>query len=365
LEEPANTLESMELTRSFWNNKNVLVTGHTGFKGSWLTLALKELGANVSGFSVDVPSDRGLFNLLNMNSLLQNDIREDIQNISAIQEAIKQTRPQIVFHLAAQPLVRRSYEDPHLTYNTNVMGTLNVLMSCLHSIELKTVINITTDKCYENNESSQYFKESDPLGGKDPYSSSKACSEILTTSLRESFYRKKNISLITARAGNVIGGGDWSEDRIIPDFVRALENKTPLNLRNPESIRPWQHVLESIWGYLLFAEEKTKNKIEVESLNFGPNQDDILKVKDVVGKLNESFENKVSIKHDLSLHVEEARHLKLDSILAKKHLGWNPEYKSQEAIRITADWYKCLLEQGDIYLLTQNQVRNFFQNKIK
>jgi CDP-glucose 4,6-dehydratase len=242
------------MNKNFWKGKKVLITGHTGFKGTWLVMMLYHLGARVYGYSISVPTNPSAFELCRINKLLDKDIRGDIQDLEEVKKCFRELEPEIVFHMAAQPLVRPSYTDPFTTYSTNVIGTLNVLMTASESDSVRSVVNITTDKCYENRELAKGYVEEDHLGGYDPYSSSKACAEILTSSLRRSFYIKKNKNLATVRAGNVIGGGDWAAERIIPDFMRSYKSGTKLEIRNPGATRPWQHVMEPLRGYMLIAE---------------------------------------------------------------------------------------------------------------
>ena len=265
---------------NFWKNKKVFLTGHTGFKGSWLAIWLNSLGAKIKGYSLEPPNNSfNLYSEAKVDNFVNSEIN-DICNYELLCASILKFSPDIIFHMAAQPLVRLSYEDPLKTFETNIMGTANILNAASKSNSVKAIVNITTDKCYENNEWYWGYKETDPMGGKDPYSSSKGCSELVTTAYRESFFRDRNIGIATARAGNVIGGGDWAKDRLIPDILKSFQNKKEVIIRNPNSIRPWQHVLEPIFGYLLLAENLfNKPKSFSDAFNFGPNHESNATVK--------------------------------------------------------------------------------------
>ncbi len=348
------------IDKTFWNNKKVFLTGHTGFKGSWLVLMLNHLGAKVAGYSHDIPTTPSMFELCNLSELLEEDIRDDILNLPKLQAAIERYSPDIVFHLAAQPLVRKSYSDPYETYSTNVMGTLNVLMSVLKCANLKTVVNITTDKCYENREWQKGYIEEDTLGGYDPYSSSKACAEILTASIRRSFYHANNISLCTVRSGNVIGGGDWAEDRIIPDFMRSLVQNKVLHLRNPGAIRPWQHVMEPLCGYIMLAEKSFNNSEYSEAWNFGPDDKDCKTVLNVIQIVKEKFPAHPGIvAQSDTKQPHEANFLKLDCSKAKKRLGWKPRLSIEEALQLTSEWYFAQFQKNDLRRITLSQIEGY------
>lgn len=332
--------------KNFYKGKKVLVTGHTGFKGSWLSIWLNSMGAEVIGVALDPATEKDNFVLSGIGNKIKADIRTDIKDGEKLKEIFQEHNPEIVFHLAAQPLVRLSYEIPVETYQTNVMGTINVLEAIRQSESVKVGVMITTDKCYDNKEQIWGYREIDPMGGFDPYSSSKGATEIAISSWRNSFfnpkdYKKQGKSIASVRAGNVIGGGDWALDRIIPDCIRALEKDEPIEIRSPRSIRPWQHVLEPLGGYLLLAkkmwEEPTKY---CEAWNFGPRTESIADVWEVASKVIENY-GKGELK-DVSdpnaLH--EAKLLMLDINKAKFKLGWEPKMNLDDTIRMTVDWYK-------------------------
>lgn len=325
--------------REFFKGKKVFLTGHTGFKGAWLSLWLSMMGARVAGYALK-PEEESLYNILNLENSLEKSIFSDIRNAESIEKAVIDFDPDILIHMAAQPLVRESYSDPRLTYETNVIGTLNVFEAARKSKSLRAMVNITTDKCYENREIDYAYIESDKLGGYDPYSSSKACAEILTDSYRKSFFGKSQTHLAAARAGNVIGGGDFSVDRIIPDIFRAISNGKPVEIRSPNAIRPWQHVLEPLHGYLLLAKNLYENgEKSAKAYNFGPENESEINVENLVKNFitNIGFGD-LKINQDSSLH--EAGILKLNSALAKSELDWKPKLNFDQTIKWTADWYK-------------------------
>ncbi len=333
------------MSDGFWKNKKVLITGHTGFKGSWLSIWLNKLGADVVGYSLDPYSDLDNFNLSNIGNKIT-DIRGDIRDLDNVRKVFVKHQPEIVFHLAAQPLVRLSYQLPKDTYETNVMGTLNVIECIRNTEETKVGIMITTDKCYDNKEQIWGYRETDPFGGYDPYSSSKACAEILISSYRNSFmnpkdYEKHGKAIASVRAGNVIGGGDWAIDRIIPDCIRALESNKPIQIRCPKAVRPWQHVLEPISGYMLLAEKLYENPVKyAEGWNFGPEYDSFSNVWDVAKKVVKEYG--VGDIEDISNqdNPHEATLLFLDITKAKQELGWRPQLNIDETVQLTVDWYK-------------------------
>jgi len=327
-----------------YRKRRVLVTGHTGFKGSWLTLWLTQLGAEVTGISLSPKTEQNHWNLLKLKI---NDCRADIRNIDEITNIIKRAEPEIIFHLAAQPLVKRSYDDPITTWDTNLMGTLNILEAARHQPTVKAIIVVTTDKCYENHEWPWGYRETDALGGYDPYSASKAASEILVDSYRRAFFNKsKQVLIATARAGNVIGGGDWSDERLVPDIVNSIQNRKPIAIRSPHATRPWQHVLESIHAYLILG----KKLIEGNSLfggpwNFGPQEDSNQTVLEVLNK----FKSQWPILQ--WYHAEEKSHhegqlLNIDSSKAKKFLSWRPVWNMDKTILKTVEWYREWMEHG-------------------
>ena len=337
-------MEDMEMRdKSFWANRKVFVTGHTGFKGTWLSVWLLELGAKVTGYSLDVPTNPSLFEEVGIKSFIC-DMRGDICNLSALKNAIKVTSPEIVIHLAAQPIVKESYLNPIGTLMTNAIGTANVLEAVRESEAVKAVLIITTDKVYENKEWLWGYRENEPLGGYDPYSASKACAEIITSSYRRSFFDRTNlgyraVGIATARAGNVIGGGDWAKDRIIPDCVRSFNKGEKVKIRNPESIRPWQYVLEPLSGYLQLCEKLYSGSPEyADSWNFGPKDEDGKTVEWVVKKMNSLWPSAPGYIIDETKHAHEATYLKLDSSKARSIIGWQPKWHVSEAIAKVVDW---------------------------
>jgi CDP-glucose 4,6-dehydratase len=333
----------MVVNSGFWKNKKVLVTGHTGFKGSWLCLWLQGLGANVVGYSLAPPSDPNLFEEANVAQGMTS-LFGDIRDLGEMQKAIDNYKPEIVIHMAAQPLVRYSYNNPVETYSTNVMGTVNVLEAIRKCSNVRAVLVITTDKCYENKEWIWGYREDDPLGGHDPYSSSKACVELLISAYRKSYFNGDNnqIALASARAGNVIGGGDWAIDRLIPDMVRAVTECRPVHIRNRNAIRPWQHVLEPLSGYLLLAQKLYEEGTNFdEGWNFGPNDSDAKSVQWIVEKFIQQWGEDACWKVDNDIHPHEAHYLKLDCSKAKIRLNWQPKWSLEHAlVRITA-WHKA------------------------
>ena len=354
------------MENNFWRGKKVIVTGHTGFKGSWLSIWLHDLGAKVIGYSLDPRSDRDNFVLSGIGNKII-DIRGDIRDAERLHKMFEKYQPEIVFHLAAQPIVRFSYEYPKETYETNVMGTLNVL-ECIRSTKnTKVGIMVTTDKCYENKEQIWGYRETDPFGGYDPYSSSKACAEILISSYRNSFmspkeYEKHRKSIASVRAGNVIGGGDWAKDRIIPDCIRALETNHPIYIRNPKAVRPWQHVLEPLAGYMLLAEKIYESPIKYAGgWNFGPEYNSFSTVWDVAKRITREY-GLGELKDCTNLDdLHEATLLYLDITKAKHELGWKPRMGIEKTIQMTVDWYKKYKTEP-VYDLCIKQIRDYVTN---
>lgn len=329
---------------SSYRNRRVLITGHTGFKGSWLALALDAVGAKVTGISLDTPTAPNHWDIL---KLRMDDQRADVRDAEKIKRAVQAAKPEIVFHLAAQSLVRRSYREPLLTWETNVLGTANVLEACHEAPGVKAIVAVTTDKCYENKESPEGYCEIDPLGGHDPYSASKAAAEMVAASYRNAFFLEKNILLATARAGNVIGGGDWSEDRLIPDLARAVGRKQPLEIRSPNATRPWQHVLDISAGYLLLGEKLLAGKKEyAEAWNFGPDKGAECAVSELLLKLKAHWPQ-ISWKITGGRHPHETTMLKLNSGKARARLGWKPRLSLDDGLKLTAEWYRRFMD-GDI-----------------
>jgi len=343
--------------------KNILLTGHSGFKGSWLTAVLAGMEAKITGLSLESESSEALISLIRDNKLLDREIFGDIRDAGVCRLAIAETKPEVVFHLAAQPLVRRSYRDPLETWTTNVIGTANVLEACRQCQSVKAIVVVTTDKCYANKEWVHPYRESDRLGGHDPYSASKAGAELVAASYRDSYFREAGIQVATARAGNVIGGGDLAEDRLLPDAVRAFVRNTPLVLRNPQATRPWQHVLEPLSGYIALAERLLSTPAGGfdAGWNFGPNADGNASVGEVAEKFGhlwgdgqvECFENPHG--------PHEAGLLQLDNSMAKARLDWSPRWTLDEALRHTAEWYRAWYEKGDVYGLMQRQIERYHQ----
>lgn len=349
----------MEL-ENFYSGKKIFLTGHTGFKGAWMSLWLNKLGAKVVGYSLEA-DEESLFNLVEVEKSLEKSIIGDIRNSAEIAQAVKDFQPEIILHMAAQPLVRESYADPLTTYQTNVIGTLNVFEAARKAGSVKAVLSVTTDKCYENKERFESYKEEDALGGYDPYSSSKACAEILTASYRRSFFEKEGIFIASARAGNVIGGGDFSTDRIIPDIFRSVRSQKQVEIRSPNAIRPWQHVLEPLYGYLLLTKNLCeKGDVFAKAFNFGPNSAAEVNVENLTKLLLQNLETgSYKINEDAS-KLHEAGILKLDNSRAKSELNWHPKLSFEETIKLTADWYKNYLAgKIDMKKFTLDQIENF------
>ncbi|MDO4993485.1 MAG: CDP-glucose 4,6-dehydratase [Bacteroidales bacterium] len=345
--------------------KRVLVTGHTGFKGSWLCIWLHEMGAKVVGVALDPLTDRDNYVLSGIGQKMEADIRADIRDRQQMQEIFAKYQPEIVFHLAAQPLVRLSYEIPVETYETNVMGTINVMEAIRHTDSVRVAVMVTTDKCYENKEQKEGYVETDAMGGYDPYSSSKGACEIAISSWRRSFFNpadygtKHHVSLASVRAGNVVGGGDWAKDRIVPDCIRALEAGQPINIRSPHSIRPWQHVLEPLSGYLLLAAKMWHEPTAYcEGWNFGPRADSTTPVWDVASLIVKHYGS--GELHDVSNpnDLHEASLLTLDITKACTQLGWQPRTDIAQCCRLTADWYRRYRNE-DVYRLCCHQIEEF------
>ena len=354
-------MESMDVNNKFWTNRSVLITGHTGFKGGWLAFWLSELGAKVHGYALEPPTTPNFYTEIQLVQRLASSVIGDIRNLENLTKALQQAEPEIVFHMAAQPLVRKSYNSPVETFETNVLGTVNLLEAARQTDSVKSIVNITTDKCYENKEWLWPYRESDRLGGHDPYSASKACSEIVTEAYRKSFLAESGIHLASARAGNVIGGGDWAADRLIPDFLRALDGGEVLKIRAPHSIRPWQHVLEPLWGYLLLAEKLFQyGEAYAGAWNFGPNDDDAKSVGWIVEQLCALVPNaKWTAENTWQPH--EAGLLKLDSSKAKSQLGWTPCWNLETALLKTVQWHQAWREREKIAATTRAQIEFYLE----
>ena len=349
------------MNESFWKNKKILITGHTGFKGSWLTIWLKKLGADITGFSKSVPTNPSLFETANIEKDIKSVVG-DIQNYELLKETISKCEPEIIFHMAAQSLVIKSYSNPIETFSTNVMGTVNLLYAVKETKKAKIVINITSDKCYENNESLEGYSEEDPMGGHDPYSSSKGCAELITKSFRKSFFssdHENNIELASVRAGNVIGGGDWAENRLIPDIIRAIKNKENVKIRNPNALRPWQHVLDPLNGYISLAEKLWDDqKKHSEGWNFGPEKNEVKPVSWIIEEFNELWKNKINwVVGNNELH--EANNLILNCQKAKSRLGWNSKINTETALKMTIEWYTKYFDGKNMREVTEEQIIEF------
>jgi CDP-glucose 4,6-dehydratase len=324
---------------SFWRDRKVLITGHTGFKGGWLALWLGSLGAKVHGFSLAPPTEPNFFTTAEVREGLAGHTLGDIRDLGQLTHALQAAAPEIVLHLAAQPLVRASYADPVQTYATNVLGTVHVLEAVRQCPSVRAVVNVTTDKCYENREWVWPYRESDPVGGHDPYSSSKACAELVTGAYRRSFLAHSGVAIATARAGNVIGGGDWAVDRLLPDFFRAAQSRQPLQVRHPQAIRPWQHVLEPLCGYLLLAEALLETgQAAAEAWNFGPNETDARSVDWLLSQLVTLMPGTSWLQQGVG-QVHEAGTLKLDSAKARSRLAWSPRWSLTQALERTVEWH--------------------------
>lgn len=351
---------------SFWNNKKILVTGHTGFKGAWLCEWLLALGSKPSGYALPPSTKPALFDQLGLAKRITHTLG-DIRELNQISAFMQAADPEIVFHMAAQPLVRYSYEAPIETYAVNVLGTAHVLEACRTLPSLRAVVVITTDKCYENREWHWGYRENEPLGGHDPYSSSKACAELVTTSYRRSFFGKGNnanaANVASARAGNVIGGGDWAADRLIPDAVRAFEAGQPVEIRYPDAVRPWQHVLEPLHGYLRLAEALCGKEGDryAEAWNFGPAERDAQPVRCVVDRLSALWPGAPGWRAPAGAHPHEAGYLKLDCARAHARLDWRPALSLDRALQLTADWYLTHTRGGDLRAATRRQLDEYTQ----
>lgn len=357
----------MNSFNNIYKNKKVLVTGHTGFKGSWLSIWLRELGAEVIGYSLDPYTEKDNFVLAGLKDKVI-DVRGDIRDREKLKKVFEDYKPEIVFHLAAQPLVRLSYDIPVETYEVNVMGTINVMECIRETTETKIGIMITTDKCYDNKEQIWGYRENEPMGGYDPYSSSKGAAEIAINSWRSSFFNPKNYeqhgkAIASVRAGNVIGGGDWAKDRIIPDCIRALEGNNLIEIRSPKSIRPWEHVLEPLSGYLLLGQRLFENPIKyADGWNFGPHLDSIVTVWEIAEKVIKNYGSGELKDVSDPNAVHEAKLLALDVAKARFELGWKPTLNIEKTIAMTVEWYKKYPTK-DVYSLCVNQIEKFISYK--
>jgi CDP-glucose 4,6-dehydratase len=358
-------MEDMEMTGTaqtdpaFWRGKRVVLTGHTGFKGSWLSLWLQSMGATLRGIALAPPTEPALFNVARVADEMEHLIA-DVRDFAAMQTQINEFRPEIVFHMAAQSLVRISYRQPVETYATNVMGTLHVLEAARHTGTVKAIVNVTTDKCYENHERVWGYREDEPMGGYDPYSSSKGCAELVSSAYRKSFLKDAGVALATARAGNVIGGGDWALDRLVPDILRALQNGKPVLIRNPHAIRPWQHVLEPLSAYLMLAERLYNDgQTHAEAWNFGPRDEDARPVQSIVQHLCDAWGGGASWALQPGDHPHEASFLKLDISKARQYLRWAPRWSLETALTRITEWHRAWLESQDMRAFCLNQISQY------
>jgi CDP-glucose 4,6-dehydratase len=338
-----------KVNSSFWNNKKVFLTGHTGFKGSWLSLWLQSMNAVVKGYSLNVNTKPSLFKEAKVASGMESEIG-DIRDLDKLTTSMSKFNPDILIHMAAQPLVRLSYLNPLETYSTNVMGTVNVLEAARSCDNLKSIVSVTTDKCYENKELQRGYKENEPMGGHDPYSSSKGCAELVTSAYRRSFFNNNNSAFIaSARAGNVIGGGDWAEDRLIPDILRAFEKSQLVIIRNPMSTRPWQHVLEPLSGYLVLAQELfVDGENYTGGWNFGPKDEDCKPVSWILDEMVKLWGDDSNWRLDKDNNPHEANFLKLDCSKAANQLKWFPKWRLKESLETIVNWHRVFISGGNV-----------------
>lgn len=355
-----NMAVSGMVNSEFWKGKKVFITGHTGFKGTWLSIWLNSMGAILAGYALAPNTKPNFFEAASVTEEIESIIG-DVRDLDKLSQAMGSFAPDIVIHMAAQPLVRLSYKNPVDTYSTNVMGTVHLLEAVRNTPSVKAVVNVTTDKCYENKEWIWGYREDEPMGGRDPYSNSKGCSELVTAAYRSSFFNCLGSAKIgSGRAGNVIGGGDWAEDRLIPDFFKSFKNNEPVIIRNPSATRPWQHVLEPLSGYLVLAEQLYLNGDRyAEAWNFGPEENDVKSVRSIIEYLVERWGDGASWIHDESEQPHEAQLLKLDISKAKKLLGWKPKWDLFEALDSIIEWQKVWLSGQDIKAVTLKQIRQF------
>jgi len=343
------------IDQNFWKGKRVFLTGHTGFKGSWLSLWLSSLDVIVRGYSLNPPTAPSLFEEMNIADLIDSKIG-DIRDLGKLKKSMLDFNPDILIHMAAQPLVRYSYESPVETYEVNVMGTVNVLEAARSCSNLKAIVNITTDKCYENEEWDRGYKEEDPMGGHDPYSSSKGCAELVTSAYRRSFLKAQDIGLASVRAGNVIGGGDWADDRLVPDILRSFEKNRSVVIRNPKSTRPWQHVLEPLSGYMILTQKLYNDPHAFsQGWNFGPDDNDVRPVSWILNKMIEKWGD-AKWELDKGSNPHEAGYLKLDISKAKKKLNWTPTWKLEQTLDLIIDWHKHYLNKANMKNISLDQI---------
>jgi CDP-glucose 4,6-dehydratase len=348
----------VDVDPGFWRGRRVMLTGHTGFKGSWLALWLASMGAEVTGLSDTIPTTPSLFEAAGVGGDVR-DVRTDVRDAEAVSDAVAAAAPEVVLHLAAQPLVRTSFRAPRETYEINVMGTINVLEAVRASDGVRVVLNVTSDKCYENREWEWAYREDEPMGGHDPYSSSKGCSELVTSAWRRSFFGAPDgPRLASARAGNVIGGGDWGEDRLIPDVMRAALDGRAVHIRNPSATRPWQHVLNPLSGYLLLAQRLWEDPAAATAWNFGPAEEEARPVSFILERLA-ALAPGLEWEHDAGEHPHEARYLKVDSSRARAHLGWAPRWGLERALESIVEWYDAHRSGKDLRAVSLAQLEAF------
>lgn len=352
---------SLIAKREFWLGKRVFLTGHTGFKGGWLSLLLQQLGADLTGFALDPPTNPSLFEVAEIGKGMRSIIA-DIRDAEMLAKTMREAKPDVVIHMAAQSLVRHSYQAPIETYAINVMGTVHLLDAVRQTDSVRAVVNVTSDKCYENKEWLWGYRENEPMGGYDPYSSSKGCAELVTAAYRNSYFNstkhnEHGVAIATGRAGNVIGGGDWANDRLIPDILRAIETSQPVLIRSPCAIRPWQHVLEPLSGYLLLAQQLYEEGTGYgEGWNFGPNDEDVKPVQWIVEKLTKDWGDGASWQLDSHPQPHEAHYLKLDCSKAHSKLGWHPRWDLARTLESIITWHKAFLQQADMKAVCLEQI---------
>lgn len=357
-------MEGVAVNPAFWQGKRVLLTGHTGFKGSWLSLWLQSMGAQVTGYALAPPTNPSLFKIAEVAQGMTSVIG-DIRDLAKLQAVFAEHRPEIVIHMAAQPLVRYSYQNPVETYSTNVMGTVHLLEAVRNTPGVKAVVNVTTDKCYENKEWDWGYRENEPMGGHDPYSNSKGCAELVSAAYRSSFFNASNyaqhgVATATVRAGNVIGGGDWAQDRLIPDILAAFVQGRKVEIRNPHAIRPWQHVMEPLRGYLTLAEQLFQHGPSFgEGWNFGPNDEDAKPVDWIVEKMAAMWGADAQWQIDTGEHPHEAHYLKLDISKARSRLDWHPALRLKDALALIIDWAKQRQAGANMRQLTLAQLQAY------
>lgn len=348
----------------FWKGKSVLITGHTGFKGSWLTIILKKFGADVIGFSKDIPTEPSMYKISNVEEGIKN-IVGDINNLSHLNQIFEENKPEIVIHMAAQAIVRESYKNPLETFSTNVIGTANILEATRNSKSVKVVVIVTSDKSYKTKKDNSKYNEDDPMGGYDPYSSSKGCAELITSSYRNSFFNpikfsEHLVSIASVRAGNVIGGGDWGIDRLFPDIIRGIQNKKNIEIRNPESTRPWQFILDPLFGYILLAEKMWEHGEKFsQGWNFGPTNDDEKPVKWITEFIKKNTDNKVNFEMDIPSQPHEEKYLRLDCTKAISKLGWKSKMRIEKTLMWSLKWYMAYIEGKNMRELSEKQIDEF------